>query len=80
VSCFLVYRIWFSDTSFNKLKSLELMLAEQKQHNALLVEENRRLAIEIEALKNGTEEIETRAREDLGLVKPDEVFYLFDDN
>ena len=72
----LVYRIWFSDTSIDKLDELDSRLTQQKQENAEIAEQNRRLVIEIEALKNGTEEIETRAREDLGLVKADETFYL----
>lgn len=70
------YRLWFSETSFAKIQMLEARLAAQHAKNAKIAEQNRRLVIEIEALKNGMDEIETRAREDLGLVKADETFYL----
>ncbi len=71
-----IYRLWFSDTGFQEIEKIEQTLAEQRQENIEIAERNRRLAIEIEALKNGTDEIETRAREDLGLVKSNEEFYL----
>lgn len=71
----LIYRLYFSATSFAKLEALEQQLTEQQQVNAAIAEENRRLTIEIEALKKGDIEIETRAREDLGLVKPGETFF-----
>ncbi len=71
----LLYRMLFSDTSYAKLDELRQQLADQEQLNATIAEENRRLTIEIEALKKGDIEIETRAREDLGLIKPGETFF-----
>jgi len=71
-----LYRVYFGSSSYAKIEALEQQLAEQQAYNEAIAEMNRRLAIEIEALKNGDLEIETRAREDLGLVKPGETFYL----
>jgi len=70
------YRLWLSETSFREIENLHATLDKQKQENKELAAHNRRLVIEVEALKRDNEEIETRAREDLGLVKPDETFYL----
>ena len=72
----MAYRLWLSETSFREIEKLNATLNEQKKANDLLAAQNRRLVIEVEALKNGSEGIETHAREDLGLIKPDETFYL----
>lgn len=72
-----LYRLYFGSSSFSKIEQLEAQLAAQLEYNQQIAEANRDLTIEIEALKNGNHEIETRARESLGLVKPDETFYLF---
>src|SRR3954471_16954000 len=54
---------------------LEKQLAEQKQENLRLKQRNEKLAAEVEDLKSGKEAIEERARSELGLIKPGEVFY-----
>ena len=72
-----IYRLYFSGTSYAKIDELQERLAEQQALNAAIIETNRKLMIEIDALKSGDFEIETRAREDLGLVMPGEEFYLF---
>ena len=41
--------------------------------------ENERLKLQIEALKTDSEEIERVAREELGMIKPDEVLYCFEE-
>lgn len=46
----------------------------QQQQNDRLKQRNRELAGEIVNLQKGTEAIEERARSDLGLIRPDEVF------
>ena len=74
------FRLFFGSTSYAKIEELRDRLAKQRAVNAQLIEDNRRLTIEIEALKNGNFELETRAREDLGLVKPGETFYLVVDD
>jgi cell division protein FtsB len=43
--------------------------------NVRLREQNRRLALEVEALKNRPDYLEKVARDELGLVKPDELIF-----
>ncbi len=54
---------------------LEQQVAEQKQKNEQLRRSNEKLSADLEDLKTGKEAIEERARSELGLVKPGEVFY-----
>ena len=54
---------------------LQQRLDEQKQENAKLRQRNEALAAEVQDLKSGKEAIEERARSELGLIKPGEVFY-----
>ena len=49
-------------------------ISAQQEQNQRLQQRNRELAGEIVNLQKGTEAIEERARSDLGLIKPDEVF------
>ena len=56
-----------------KRDQLEGELAALQAQNAKLREQNRRLALEVEALKTRLDYQEKVTREELGLVKPDEV-------
>jgi cell division protein FtsB len=49
----------------------------QKTKNRQLEARNATLAAEVRDLKQGTEAIEERARQELGMVRPDEVFFQF---
>ncbi len=49
-------------------------ISTQQEQNDRLKMRNRELAGEIVNLQKGTEAIEERARSDLGLIRPDEVF------
>jgi cell division protein FtsB len=49
-------------------------ISAQQEQNERLKQRNRELAGEIINLQKGTEAIEERARSDLGLIRPDEVF------
>ena len=49
-------------------------LKEQKQQNAAAQLANDRLAAELHDLKDGLEMVEERARSEIGMVKPNEVF------
>lgn len=58
---------------------LNRLIDEQTAENERLIERNLVLAAEVRALKEGTEGIEKRAREDMGMIKDGETFYLIVD-
>ena len=60
--------------------SLKKELKEIENHNQNLRDENDRLKNYIYLLKEDKRFIEKIAREELGLVKTDELIYLFEDN
>jgi len=60
--------------------SLKKELKEIENHNQNLRDENDRLKNYIYLLKEDKSFIEKIAREELGLVKTDELIYLFEDN
>ena len=53
---------------------LQQKLEEQKAANERAKHENERLASEVRDLKEGLEMVEEKARSELGMVKPNEVF------
>src|SRR5947208_17065701 len=68
-------RLWTGDGGMREVWRLEQRLEEQKKENARLKQRNDALAAEVQDLKTGREAIEERARSELGLIKPGEVFY-----
>ena len=76
---FLQWRLWFSDGGLRERNFLQDQIAEHEKENQALKKRNTVLAREVEDLKKGEEVIERRAREDLGLIKSDEIFYQFVD-
>lgn len=67
--------LWIGDGSLADVWRLKKAIAELKEENKQLSERNQKLINEVEALRSGTELIENHAREDLGLVKENEIFY-----
>ena len=71
----LQYRLWWGDGSFADVWNLHQDVAEQRAENDRLRERNEALDAEVTDLKQGLEAIEERAREELGMIKEDEIFY-----
>ena len=71
----LQYRLWVGEGSLGEITLLRRQIAEQRAEMDRLRERNRALQAEVEDLKGGLEAIEERARSEMGLVKPGEVFY-----
>ena len=67
-------QLWTGRGSMRDVSQLEQKLAQQKESNARVSLANDRLASEVNDLKEGLEMVEERARQELGMVKPDEVF------
>lgn len=73
------YRIWFDDTGYLSSYALKKNIRSLEQDNQVHQAENDALKAEVQALRQGTELLEEKAREELGLVKADESFVLFVD-
>lgn len=68
-------KLWAGDWGLREIARLQEQIAMQKAENAKLKQRNDALAADVEDLRNGKDAIEERARTELGLIKPDEVFY-----
>ena len=71
----LQFRLWFGEGGMRQVWQLESDLAAQKAENEALSERNADLAAEVEDLRGGHEAVEERAREELGMIGPDEEYY-----
>ncbi len=67
-------QLWFGRGSVPDVMRLRQALKEQKEQNAAAQLANDRLAAELHDLKDGLEMVEERARAEIGMVKPNEVF------
>lgn len=76
----LQYPLWLGKGGWLKVWDLHHQLQAQQQVNAKTQARNALLDAEVRDLKQGTDAIEERARNDLGMVKPDEIFYQIMDN
>ena len=70
----LQWQLWTGRGSVRDVAQLKDTLAEQKDANAKAALANERLSSEVNDLKQGLEMVEERARQELGMVKSNEVF------
>ena len=70
----LQYQIWTGRGSVQQVSNMRLALEKQQASNAQLEAEVARLQSEINDLKDGFETVEEKARYELGMVKPNEIF------
>jgi cell division protein FtsB len=66
--------LWFGKGSLPHVWNQRSQLAAQRAQNDEAQRRNQRMAAEVHDLKTGLEMIEEKARSELGMVKPDEVF------
>jgi cell division protein FtsB len=71
----LQYELWFSDGGIKTVWEIQKSISAQAQKNDQLDKRNQTLIAEIKDLQSGNAAIEARARNDLGMVKKNEVFY-----
>jgi cell division protein FtsB len=69
------YPLWLGKGGWLTAWRLENKLEAEKAKSVKLETRNAALAAEVRDLKQGTEAIEERARYELGMVRPDEVFF-----
>ena len=72
----LQFRLWTGTGSWEQITSLRRDIVQQKKVNDELSQRNERLYGEVRSWKNDLDSIEERARNDMGLIKSDETFYL----
>jgi cell division protein FtsB len=70
----LQYPLWFGKGGWLRVWDMDQQLEAQQEDNQKLELRNAGLDAEVRDLKNGYEAIEERARFELGLIKPGEVF------
>jgi len=68
-------RLWTGTAGMPGVERLEKSIARQRSENVVLLRRNEALAADVADLKSGREAVEERAREELGMTKPGEVFY-----
>lgn len=76
-------RLWIGSGSFAHVNGLQKQMAQADAENSVKEERNKVLRKEIRALKNGLDAVEEKARNELGLIKEGETFFLLvekDDN
>jgi cell division protein FtsB len=71
----LQYPLWFGKGGWLRVWEIDRELQAQRASNEKLRQRNAALEAEVRDLKNGYEAIEERARNELGMTKPDEIFY-----
>lgn len=70
----LQWPLWFGKGGWLQARNADLELTQQKEVNTRLERRNAGLDAEVRDLKTGYEAIEERARFELGLTKPGEIF------
>jgi cell division protein FtsB len=68
------YPLWLGKGGWLRVWELDRQLVAQNQANVRLLARNRALEGEVRDLKQGTGAIEERARYELGMMRPDEIF------
>ncbi len=67
-------QLWFGRGSVPNVNRMAGELEAQRQKNALAQQANDRLAAEVQDLKEGLTMVEEKARLELGMVKPNEIY------
>lgn len=71
----LQHRLWFGKNSVSDYWSLKSEVARQHEANNKLIQRNKLLYADTDDLKLGSEAIEERARNELGMIKDGETFF-----
>ena len=67
-------QLWIGRGSVQNVRDMQKRLVEQTANNAQAQAANTQLAAEVRDLKEGLEMVEEKARSELGMVKPNEIF------
>jgi len=72
-------RLWGTEDSIRNVLRLKSNIQAKMLEVEQLKQRNQRLDAEVRALKNFPESLEERARSELGMIKPNETFFLIID-
>ena len=67
-------QLWFGRGSLSNVGQMKKQLTDLKSNSTRLQMENSQLKAEVEDLKNGMEMVEEKARMELGMIKPNEIY------
>ena len=68
--------IWLTKDGYSRIAEIKELIQDQQKENNEMVSRNSQLKEEIKDLKDGYSAIEEKAREDIGMIKEGEEFYL----
>ena len=68
--------IWLTKDGYSRVAEIKELIQDQQKENNAMVSRNSQLKEEIKDLKDGYSAIEEKAREDIGMIKEGEEFYL----
>jgi cell division protein FtsB len=69
------FPLWLGKGGWQRVWEVDQQIGAQRERNARLESRNAGLAAEVRDLKQGLEAVEERARYELGMVRPNEVFF-----
>lgn len=72
----LQYRLWIAEGGLAYRAQLQREIDRQRAENERLQERNRIIALEVQELKSGHASIEERAREQMGMIRQGEIFFM----
>ena len=72
----LQFNLWIGQGSIAELVALDREIERHTAENADLRERNLRLQVEVAEFKSGLDSVEEMAREELGMIRQDESFYV----
>jgi len=68
--------VWLTKDGYSRVAEIKELIQDQQKENNEMVSRNSQLKEEIKDLKDGYSAIEEKAREDIGMIKEGEEFYL----
>ena len=71
------YPLWLGKGGWLRAWDMDRQVETQEAKNRQLEIRNAALAAEVKDLQQGTEAIEERARQEMGMLRPDEIFFQF---
>lgn len=72
---FLQYRLWFQSGGIADMIHLKKRLAAEQSVNETLKQRNEELYLQVQGLRKNQDAMESRARQELGMIKKGETFY-----